>query len=212
MSHSPQVEKLAFTRDQAAKLAHISEDQLSRWSGDVFSPTYNTGLFSFVDLVALRTLSTLRHQFGISVQELRRASKYMREKSELPWSRLKIGVGPRRKHATSSQLYFWDPEHERWYSADAAGQQITPVALDKVEEHLRKLVSRVGSRRISQRGRFEATRGVCGGKERFAGTRILVEQVLVLVRQGRSNPEILRTFPTLAEADVEAAREKLRAA
>ena len=51
----------------------------------------------------------------------------------------------------------------------------------------------------------EVTPGVCGGKPRIAGTRIRVQDVVVLTEQGQSPDEIVMGYPHITLADVYAA-------
>ena len=49
------------------------------------------------------------------------------------------------------------------------------------------------------------TPGTCGGRIRIDGTRITVEQVAVLYKQGQSAEEITQTYPHLSLGQVYAA-------
>jgi len=55
-------------------------------------------------------------------------------------------------------------------------------------------------------GRIVADPGVCGGKPRIAGTRIVTECVQALVRAGYTHRQIAGLYPGLTERDVRAAR------
>ena len=110
---------LGFTRDEATRLSGLSEGQLRDWSDGLYAPHWSSGLYSFLDLVALRTLAKLRKEFGIRPAQLKRASAFLRKHSDRPWSALKLGVGPKKR------VYFWDPVAECWLSADDAEQSIT---------------------------------------------------------------------------------------
>ena len=46
---------------------------------------------------------------------------------------------------------------------------------------------------------------ICGGQPVFRGTRVTLRTVLASLAEGASIEEILKDFPTLAEADVRAA-------
>ena len=60
------------------------------------------------------------------------------------------------------------------------------------------------SRRI---GTIEKRRGVLGGKAVFAGTRISVEAVKNLLRDGATTEEIRELYPDLTDRDIDAARK-----
>src|SRR5438128_5134619 len=94
------LELLAFTADHVCSLTGLSKRQLRYWDAtDFFSPTLADDefgrrafgrVYSFRDLVGLRTIAVLREQ--IPLQELRRVGQWLRAHSETPWSSLRLGV------------------------------------------------------------------------------------------------------------------------
>jgi uncharacterized protein (DUF433 family) len=52
---------------------------------------------------------------------------------------------------------------------------------------------------------IEITPGTCGGKPRIAGTRIRVQDVLLLTEQGLTPYDLVERYPHLTLADVHAA-------
>ena len=58
---------------------------------------------------------------------------------------------------------------------------------------------------IAWQDRIQIDSRVCHGKACIKGTRIMVSIILDYVRAGESHKEILRQYPTLSEADIEAA-------
>lgn len=197
---------MAFSREEAARLAGLSGGQVAEWT-DMVKPSWRTsGLYTFRDLVALRTMRRLQEEHKISTQQLRRATRYLAEHSETPWSELRIGVAPRK------QLCFWNAQANGWEAADASKQMVDQIALEGVASDLRKAVESDRKRRSSDFGRIVSDRGVCGGAERFAGTRIAVSTVVSLLRSGATLRQVRAEFPTLTRQDIHAAREKLSAA
>ena len=80
----------AFTIDQAARLAGLSEVQIRRWDETgFFSPSFAlenrrrpfSRIYSVQDLIGLRALAQLRDR-GVSVQKLRKARDYLRSLSD----------------------------------------------------------------------------------------------------------------------------------
>jgi uncharacterized protein (DUF433 family) len=198
---------MAFSREQAAKLSKLSAHQLRAWAKGLYCPSWTElGLYTFVDLVALRTLGQLRTKYNVRPAELRRASKYLKAHSDQPWSKLKLGVGPKNR------IYFWDSDARCWLSADGVDQSIASVALDQIGTKLKREVSAVRRRPDEDFGQTERTRGVCGGQLRFKGTRVTVAAVQALLRIGRTSKQILTEFPSIAAPDIAAARRKLSAA
>ena len=59
--------------------------------------------------------------------------------------------------------------------------------------------------------RIVSTPDVCGGDYRIRGTRIAVKTLAKYMALGVSNHELLKDFPTLEQADLDAAREFSRA-
>lgn len=55
-------------------------------------------------------------------------------------------------------------------------------------------------------GRIVRDVGVCGGADRFAGTRVQVSAVRAALAGGASDAALLTAFPTLLQADLDAAR------
>ena len=85
----------AFTARMTCKLAKISQTQLKYWQEPetaVFAPEYAVAgepydsemMYSFQDVVALRTLSTLRDD--VSLQELRKVYHWLRARYGEPWA------------------------------------------------------------------------------------------------------------------------------
>jgi uncharacterized protein (DUF433 family) len=52
---------------------------------------------------------------------------------------------------------------------------------------------------------IEQTKGICGGKPRIAGTRIRVQDIVLLTEQGNSPDEIVSGYPHLSLSAVHAA-------
>jgi uncharacterized protein (DUF433 family) len=190
---------MAFTAKEAARLGRVSAYQLRSWAKDLYSPHWDSGLYSFQDLVALRALSALRDR--VPRQRLVEVGSYLNERYGQPWTRIKFGVGPKRR------VYYWDPETQVWLSADVAQQSITPVALDGFLEELEREVAKARRRDPSTIGKVQTTRGVCGGRPRFDGTRIPVATVQELIRARVPDKEILGMYPSLKRADLASARK-----
>ncbi len=197
-------DRMAFSIQEAARLGHVSEWQLRDWSNDLYRPHWKSGLFTFRDLLALRTLSSLREK--VSRHELRRAGAAMRKHYAEPWSRLRVGVGPKNR------IYFADPKTGAWLSADGIEQRITPEALDHIAEQLERDVRHARQRDPRTYGKITRTRGVCGSRPRVDGTRITVDALRPFIDGSAPDRVILQEFPTLCAADIMAVRNFLAAA
>lgn len=200
MSQEAPVEIMAFTAEEASLLSGLSVRQLRDWQAELYAPKWDSGFYSFTDLVALRVLSILRNQHNIPPRVLKKAGAYLKSKHDQPWSGLRLGVGPHRK------IEFLDRETGKWHGADAAGQTIATIALDEVRRPLTTAVRKARKRDPKTVGRIDRQRGVCSNDARIAGTRVRVSAVRDCIEDGMSDRDILREFPTLKLADIKAVR------
>lgn len=196
---------LAFTAEQVARLAGLSKRQVQAWARSDFYPPHfgRHGLYSFRDLVALRTLAILRNEHQVSIhgaRGLREFGKWLAERHEDPWASLRFRVGGKR-------IFYADPESGRWVGNDPPGQvsetELFPT--ERVELEMRKLASKMMERPSASVGKVEQTKGVMGNKPVVAGTRIPTATIWAYHEDGYDLEGILRAFPTLAREDVEAA-------
>jgi uncharacterized protein (DUF433 family) len=91
----------AFSVDHAARVTELSKSRLTRWDKlGFFSPEYvgdddrgnaYARVYSFVDLVGLRTLKILADEYRVPLSELRRAAKVLADMSDRPWSDIPLG-------------------------------------------------------------------------------------------------------------------------
>lgn len=201
MARDSDVAIMAFPEKETSRLVDLSLWQLRHWSRDLYKPHYEIGFYTFRDLVSLRTLATLRQK--TTKQQLVRVGEHLRKYYDAPWSSLRFGLGPHRR------VYFADPRTGRWLSADEAQQNITPIALDEIPAKLEREVRKARQRDPATIGRVTRTRGICGNRPRIDGTRIAVDALKPYFDEKRSITAILKEFPTLKRADVQAARDYL---
>lgn len=198
---------MAFTAQQMDRLSRISDRRLRYWEmTKVFRPTYverrDSGpfrkIYTFRDLVSLRTLAILRDDHDLPLQELRIASDYLSRFSNSPWSELNLKI-------QNGRLVFRDPTSGVWTVADATGQSIIAIDLEQIsrdsENDARKLMARTSE----HFGKITRNRHIMSNEWVFSGTRIPVEAVVSLRASGMSEKEILLQYPTLALADIAAA-------
>ncbi|HMM43902.1 MAG TPA: MerR family transcriptional regulator, partial [Thermomicrobiales bacterium] len=99
----------AFTTQQAARLSGLSARQLAYWDRtDVFAPSLSRGarrpfgrIYSFQDVVALRTLARLRKRF--SLERLRTLGGWLKQQYDHPWSRIRFYV-------RGDDIIYFDPD------------------------------------------------------------------------------------------------------
>ena len=196
----------AFTREQAAKVANVSERRASYWARHgVLVPSVSFDLsniphryvYSFADVVGLRTLGMLRDQFGLSLQQLRKVQPYLLDQSDRPWSSLRLWVrGP--------ELLFTDPATGHVVSTVHQGQAAIPVEIEQVAQLVRQEAHRLSQRQGIDAGQTERHRNVQGNRLVVAGTRVPVESILSLSEDGYGPGDIVRAFPSLSLEDVQA--------
>jgi DNA-binding transcriptional MerR regulator/uncharacterized protein (DUF433 family) len=196
---------LAFTGLQVQRLTGLSQRVLRYWEEtDVFRATYIDDqprrpyrrIYTFRDLVSLRTLALLRKRVPLS--ELRRAGKHLAEKYESPWAELRFGVIGRR-------VVFPDPNTGEWISATANDQGFFPVMVDEIAQATESDASMLKGRSYDQVGKVVRHRHVSHNSWVLDGTRIPTSAVWNFFEAGYDVEGIIREYPDLYSADVEAA-------
>jgi uncharacterized protein (DUF433 family) len=197
------VEMQAFTAERVRVLTGLSLRQLQYWDEQRFirpSLTARQGrgrkrLYSFRDLVSLKVASQLR-RLGISLQQIRKVDAHLRQ---LDYRR---PLAELRFYVANGQLYF-----EEAGTVRAGGQpaQVLATYVVPVGEIAHTLAGEITKLRERRTGETERRRGTLGGQLLIKGTRIKVESIKRLARQGASEAEILAMYPDLAPDDVRAA-------
>ncbi len=198
---------MAFTTQQTANLSNITPRMLRYWEETgVFHPEYieqrNRGpfrrIYSFRDLVTLRTLSLLRKQHRLPLDELRKAGAYLQEFSERPWIDLSLRIQGRI-------LVFRNPATGQWTAADASGQTVMTIDLQKISEESERVARLLTRRDPRHFGKITRNRYVMNNAWSLSGTRIPIDAVIELHGAGFSDNEILKQYPTLHQADIDVA-------
>lgn len=195
----------AFTLDQATAITHVSKRRAAYWARhDIVVPSiaYETSrnphhyLYDFVDLVGLRTLGLLRDTHHLSLQQLRKAHRYLREQVDRPWSELRFWV-------RGKDLLFTDPASSLVVSADRPGQTAIPIELEPVARSVEEAAQAFSRRRPADIGKTDRRRNIQGHRLLVKGTRVPVESILNLVEDGYSPERIVQSYPSLTLEDVE---------
>jgi uncharacterized protein (DUF433 family) len=198
---------MAFTAQQLARLSQISDRRLRYWEETgVFRPIYverrERGpfrrIYSFRDLVSLRTLALLRDSYEIQLDELRRASTYLYEHVESPWSELALRV-------YGSHLAFRDPMTNSWMSASAPGQLVLTLEMSEVSRDAESDARKSMIRTADHQGIITRNRNVMSNAWVVSGTRIPVDAIISLYDDGMTIAQIVDQYPSLVPADIEAA-------
>lgn len=194
----------AFTREQAAKVARISPRRVSYWASkgillpsylyDVSSKPYRY-LYSFVDVVGLRTLAILRDEHGVPLQQLRRAHEYLQKYADRPWSELRLWV-------RGKDVLFTDPHSRHVLSASRPGQTAIAIELEPVAMQVAADAKRLSVRSSEDVGKTERHRFVQGNRLVVKGTRVPVESIVNLAEDGYTPERIVAAYPSLTLGDV----------
>jgi uncharacterized protein (DUF433 family) len=199
---------LAFTVEHAARVTKVSERRIRYWDKTgVLSPSLArdtkrrlpySRIYSFRDLVGLRTLGELRDQHHFSLQELRSVGEWLNDHYEQPWSTLRFYV-------LGHQIIFRDPDSEQFVASDPRGQAAIPFYLERIavqtEAEARKLLDR-GPEQI---GEVVRNRYVLSNTPVLAGTRIPTSAVWDFYQAGYEPEAIIREYPRLTPLDIDRA-------
>lgn len=196
----------AFTTEHAARLSGLSKRQLSYWDTEnVFHPSLSRGtkhqpygrIYSFQDIVALRTLAKLRQWF--SLQKLRLLGDSLKERYDHPWSRIRFYVA-------GDEIVFADPETGAYLSAKPQNQSVLEIELEPIAlEAESALQSDIRHREPVSIGRIDRHRYVMRNEWVVEGTRIPVWIIQDLHASGYSPSQIQCEYPILTMEDVQAA-------
>lgn len=194
----------AFSADQVVKLTNLSMGQLAYWDATgFFEPQYAADdrkspysrIYSFKDVVGLRTLSVLKSQYKITLPHLREVAQKLANYSRTPWSDIKLMVWQRK-------VQFVEPETGQTRGVVDGQYALLPII--SVMDDVTREAELLKKRDRAQIGRFEKKRYVSHNAPVIAGTRIPVASVLRFLEDGFSIHEILKEYPSLTEADVKA--------
>ena len=196
----------AFSADQVVTLTRLTIRQLSYWDNlGFFQPQYAaedrrspySRIYSFKDVVGLRTLSVLKTKYKCSLPHLREVAGELSSYSKTPWADLTLYVLKKR-------VYFNEPETGR--QREVAGGQYALLPIKSVMEEVRRDADLLGRRAPEQIGQIEKRKYISHQAEVISGTRIRVATILHFLEAGYSTAAILREYPSLTEADIEAAK------
>lgn len=194
-----------FSEEQASRISGVSIYQLRQWDKEGFFPAaFRAGkqhipfgrLYSFRDLVSLQVLNDLRNHKKIPLRHLREVSAKLSHLGDRKWSGTTLYVLGKR-------VVLEDPSTKHREDV-VSGQQVFNIPLRVVIKNTRDRIKEL-SNRDSALGKFSRGKFVAHNELVFSGTRIPVSFVIDFHEAGYSPAKILREFPDLTEADIEAA-------
>jgi uncharacterized protein (DUF433 family) len=203
---------LAFTLEHAARVTGVSERRIRYWDQTgVLSPSLSrtvarrgpySRIYSFRDLVGLRTLRELRDRYGLSLQRLREIGKWLRETYNEPWSSLRFYIVGRGRTA---DVIFHDPKSEAFLSTRRRHQAVMKIELEPIARETEEEAKKLTIRSEDQIGKIVQNRYILGNAPVLAGTRIPTAAVWDFYKAGHDAAAILREYPRLTPVDVERA-------
>lgn len=202
---------LAFTLEHAARVTGVSERRIRYWDRTgVLSPSLShtarrgpySRIYSFRDLVGLRTIRELRDQYGLSLQRLREIGNWLRETYNEPWSALRFYVIGRGRTA---DVIFHDPNADQFLSTRRQRQAVMAIELEPIARQTEKEANKLTFRSEDQIGKIVQNRYVLGNTPVLAGTRISTAAIWDFHQAGHDTAAILREYPRLTPVDVERA-------
>ena len=195
----------AFSADNVIRLTGLSKTQLSYWDKlRFFPPQYASEnrrssysrVYSFRDVVGLRTLSLLRNKYSVSFQKLRKFASQLAHYDSALWARSQIYV-------LGNDFYVGQPESEMAESSE--GQYAPVIFLTNVIGEVERGMHELKQRDPQQIGKITKNRFVARNAATIGGTRIPVAAIKRFHSAGYSSEEIISEYPSLTEEDIEAA-------
>ncbi|MEQ8330680.1 MAG: DUF433 domain-containing protein [Longimicrobiales bacterium] len=189
------------------RLTGLTARQLGYWDKtEFFSPTLLDDhkrrafgrIYSFRDVVGLRTIAILRNTYRLPLQELRRVGEWLQERHDAPWSSLRFALAGKR-------VVFIDPDADVAVEPRGAGQEVLSVTLEPIADDMRRAADRLRERTPDQIGQLTRNRYVVHNAWVVAGTRIPTEAIWHFHEAGHSPQQIIDEYPRLTPEDVAAA-------
>lgn len=194
-----EVVQMLFPLGRAASLAGVSDSIAARWvrTGLVRMDHPDVQLFSFRDLVALRTLAVLHTKHKVPLRGkrgLRAFARWLYARYHQPFASLRFSVAGR-------EVLFDDGAGlvSHYPAGQVVDRSISSFDLRAVENALERQARASSHRSKEDLGKIDTKRRL------IAGTRIPTAMIAELKASGATARQIVREFPSLREADVEAA-------
>ena len=200
---------LAFTGIQVERITGLTQRQLRYWEkSNVFRASYVDDrphrpyrrIYSFRDLVSLKTLAKLRNSYGIALQELRLVGEYLRQHSQAPWSELRFMITADR------HVLFPHVDSDRWVISAPFGQSVMETILvDDIRQEAEAMAEALRQRTEDEIGQITRHRYTARNQWVIAGTRITTDVIWEFHEAGYSPEAIQGQYPHITIRDIESA-------
>ena len=196
----------AFTEEQTSRLTGVSMFQLRSWDETrFFVPSIVYGnrrtpysrLYSFRDLASLKVLDQLRNQAMVPLKQLREVKQKLAHLGDDLWATTTLYV-------LHKKVVFQSPHHD-FREEVVSGQEVLEIPLKLVTGGLEDAVRSMRGRDLGLVGQIDRKKTIAHNQPVIAGTRIPVRSIQAFAQAGYSVSRIRKEYPTLTDADIEAA-------
>lgn len=200
-------EMLAFSAQQVCRLTGLSQRQLRYWDqSGFFTPQYAddnrrrpySRIYSFQDVVGLRTIALLLNKYRVPFRELQEVGAWLARHCHHPWS-------SKRFYVVNRHVVYDDPATGERVAGGPPAQLVLPIELDKIAGEMREAASQLRERGQDEIGQISKHRYVVRNADVVAGTRVPTSAIWHFHEAGYSPEEIVAQYPRLTVADVHAA-------
>jgi uncharacterized protein (DUF433 family)/DNA-binding transcriptional MerR regulator len=197
----------AFTEDSVARLTGLTASQLRYWDKTgFFGPEYADAdrkspfsrLYSFRDIVALRTLSILRNRYNVALQHLRKVAGKLSQLGYDLWTNTILYVLNRK-------VIFHEPGTDLPQEVVSGQYVMGELALKTIIWDTTKDVEKMRRRDPAKIGRIERSRYVNHNAWVVGGTRIPTAAIKRFKEAGYTSEQIIAEYPDLTAEDIKAA-------
>ena len=197
----------AFSAEQVRTLIGLSERQLRHYDETgFFAPQYvyddkfgvRNRLYSFQDLVSLRTIAILRNEHHVSLQELRKVNDWLRAHHDSPWASMTFWI-------VDSHVIFEDLVTGHKIAGSPLGQMLLPIDMQRIAQSVRRQVDQWSQRGPDQIGHVSQNRQVVSNAPVLGGTRIPTSAIWAFHEAGYTTAGIIEEYPQLTPEDIQAA-------
>jgi DNA-binding transcriptional MerR regulator len=205
---------LAYSVDHAARLTGLSRTRLTRWDRlGFFSPELAdpddrgnpySRVYSFNDLVGLRTLKILADKYRVPLGELRKAHEILSKEIGRPWSEIRLTVANRK-------IVIYD-EKGRPVNVTDGQYSFNDIPLPEIAADVAEKSKELRKRNAALLGATTRHKFIAHNARVIAGTRIPVSAVESFIKAGYADKAIVDEYPTLELVDISAVRQSMKVA